>query len=257
MTIRHRCNQVQRFENWLRDQGTKLLDAQPCDIDRYLDDACAIEATTRSTYMAYLASFYRWAERGGLIERSPVALMERPKIPDRHPRPIDDDELTIALEEADPRMRAWLLLGRLQGMRVSSMARLTVEGIDRRNMRIRFWAKGDREHAMPLHPLVLAALDAYGLPESGFVFCKQSVGQGDRPLTANTISHYVNRFLRELGSDATGHQLRHAFITKLVENTGDIHTTAGLAGHRSIETTNGYAKAIAEKGRAAMRTLDL
>lgn len=256
LTIHHRHHQLRSFANFLADHRRRggLLAATDRDIDAWLD-AHDPSPSTRGVYMSYLAAFYRWAVKQGLLAANPVDRMDRPRPRQRLPRPIDDDELTIALSEADARMRAWLLLGRLQGLRVSSMARLRVEGVDRRSMTLRVWAKGNREHAMPLHDDVLRALDAYGMPRDGWVFTKETVGMEDEPLTPATISRYIGRFFRDLGSDATAHMLRHGFVTKVVSDTGDITVAADLAGHRSIETTKGYTKVLAERGRSAIAAL--
>lgn len=131
LTIQHRCHQVQAFENWLRRNRRRgLLAARPHDVEAWLDSK-TLSPSTRATYLSYLASFYRWGLRAGVTERNPLDLIERPKQPRRLPRPTDKRDLHAALEDADARMYAWLLLSSLQGLRVSSIARLTVEGVDR------------------------------------------------------------------------------------------------------------------------------
>lgn len=254
LTIRHRCSQVLAFRNWLTDHGRDLLDASDEDVQGWLDSR-KLDAGTRYTYLSYLRSFYRFAIRAGATKSNPIDLIEPPKRPRRLPRPTDDDDLAIAIEEAGPRMKAWLLLSALQGLRVSSIARLRVEGVDRRTMTLRVWAKGDKEHTMPLHPDVLRALDAHGMPTSGFVFTKRTPGCEHDPLSPSTVSRYIGEFFHRLGSPATAHRNRHHFVSAIVANTGDIALASELAGHESLQTTKLYAKVRAEKGREAMAGL--
>ncbi len=255
-TINTRCAQVLAFENWLYAKGATLETATSEHVESWLD-SLALAPGSRYVYLSILRAFYRFTLKTGLLRHNPIDMIEPPKRPKRLPRPVDADDFEIACDEADLRMRAWLLLTYLQGLRVSSIAKLRVEGIDRRNMTLRVWAKGDKEHSMPLHPQTLAALDAYGMPSEGWVFRKKTAGMEHERLSPSTVSRYIGQHYRRLGSDATAHQGRHRMCTDVVENTGDITLAAELAGHANVATTQQYVKVLAHKGRAALAGLSL
>lgn len=203
---------------------------------------------TRYTYLSLVGAFYRWAVRTDLIVANPVDKIERPRRARRLPRPTDDDDLALAFAYAEPRMRAWLCLTALEGFRCCEIARLRVEDVDRHHMRIRAFGKGSKERTIPLHESTLSALTVYGIPTSGFVFTKLS-GAG-QPLSPSTVSRYIGRFYRELGSTATAHQNRHWFATQVHAATGDLLVTRDLLGHATSVTSEQYAKLL--NGRAGI-----
>ena len=95
---------------------------------------------------------------------------------------------------------------------------------------------------------VLAELRTAGLPHNGWVFRRRDGGHG--PNAPWTVSHLANQHLADCGADATLHQLRHRFGSSLYKETRDLRLVQDLLGHRSPETTAGYA-AWDQRGAAA------
>ncbi len=60
---------------------------------------------------------------------------------------------------------------------------------------------------------------------------------GGELITNSSIEKRSHRFFRELGVSCTMHQLRHAYITKLVESDLTPKDVQYLAGHKDIHTT--------------------
>jgi integrase len=99
--------------------------------------------------------------------------------------------------------------------------------------------KGHGERTVPLSVFVLAELAAYGLPSSGYAFTRRDGQPG--PNAPWLVSHLANETLRESGTAATLHQLRHRFLTQCYRATRDLRLVQELAGHSSPVTTAGYA----------------
>lgn len=248
LTITHRRFRVAALADYLADRhGADILDATAELIEKFLDDA-DIAPQTRYTYIAYLSAFYTWAHKQGYVAGDPTALIERPKLPRRLPRPVDDDGLYDAIRYADPRMKAWLLLGAYQGFRCIEIARLRGEHVNPSRMTITAHGKGDKERTMALHPDTLEALRAYSLPRTGLVFERRGGG----PIQPSTISRYISRHLADIG---TAHQLRHWFGTETYEESHDLLLTQQLLGHASPATTAIYAQVSGERGRAVIGAL--
>lgn len=251
-TIEARRSRITAFELWLGKRGG-LLEATPDQINEWLD-GLPITPETRYLYLCHLNSFYRWAVRADLLGFNPVDKIDRPKRAQRLPRPIDDDELALALEYAEPRMFAWLRLASLQGFRCIEISRLRVEDIDRNSMSLRVLGKGDKEDVMPLHPMTLAALVRFGIPAAGFVFTKH---ESVDPFSPATVSRYIAGYLHSLGSEATGHRARHHFGTKIHALTGDLLLTRDLLRHASSQTSELYAKVTGDRGRDVLSRLSV
>lgn len=251
-TIEQRRNRLVNLTLWVTQHRRKLLlDVDRDDVNGWLD-SLGIQPQTRNGYLTCLGAFFRWAVREGHMRANPVDLIDRAKLPAYLPRPTPDDDLAIAFHYADPRMRAWLCLTALEGFRCCEVARLRVEDIDVTNMRIRAQGKGAKERVVPLHPVTLDALRAYGLPLAGWVFVKQD---SPHPFAENTISCYVAKFFRELGSTTTAHQNRHWFATMIHAQTGDLMVTRDLLGHASTATTEVYTKLLGSRGDDAVAAL--
>jgi integrase/recombinase XerC len=169
----------------------------------------------------------------------PTTPIEPPRVPKKLPRPIDDDNLDVALQMADPRMRAWLSLACFEGFRCMEIAQLRREDIHDSHspplIRV-IDGKGGKEAVLPLHPDVLDALRAYGMPESGPVF----LSSRGRPFAPATVSGYVAEFLHGLGLHDTAHRLRDWFGTKVYAKDHDLRVTQEMMRHSDPSSTAGY-----------------
>lgn len=233
-------------------------DPATCDrerLEKWLD-CCRLTARSRATYVGTLKAFFGWAIDTGHRVDDPTRGLRRPKTSKLIPRPIGTEDLRMALRMADPKMRAWLMLGAFAGFRAVEIAGLQRADILEAScppLLVVSHAKGGRERTVPLHPDVEAALRVYGLPGSGPVF-RMTSGKEYRP---QTISAYVARFFRGLGISATCHQTRHFFATRLYAETRDIRLVQEMLGHSRPETTAIYAAFSADEASDAVRNLTL
>lgn len=214
-----------------------LFDATTEDIETWLDGR-GITPQTRVTYISVFATFMRWCITNGLTNNKGALGLVKPKLPRRLPRPMPDDDILAALENANPRMRCILVLAALEGLRAKEVAMLRVEDVDWYGHKLMVEeGKGGKPRVVPLHEEAGTALRALPLPRAGWVFVKSN---GDH-LSPRTISMYVSRFMRSVGSGCTLHQLRHWFGTKTYESSRDLRLVQELMGHSSPVTTAGYA----------------
>jgi integrase len=77
------------------------------------------------------------------------------------------------------------------------------------------------------------------MPHSGWVFRRADGRPG--PNSPAVVSKVANTHLRDCGTDATLHQLRHRFASALYAQTQDLRLVQEMLGHASPETTAGYA----------------
>jgi integrase len=72
-----------------------------------------------------------------------------------------------------------------------------------------------------------------------------------------TIDKAIRRWVKraEIGKKISFHNARHTFATLSLTNGVDIYTVSKLLGHKSLETTEIYAKVIDEKKRQAVGML--
>lgn len=211
---------------------------------------------TRRHYISTLHSFYTWAIRARRTDWDPTVEVPMPRVPRTVPRPNSDDDLTMALQLADDRMRCWLLLGRLQGLRCKEIAGLRGEHVLWRSeppLLLIANGKGGHEGLVPLNEHVEAALKRYGLPARGWLFPRSD--DRARPLKAKTVQLYINRFLHDLGIADTAHQFRHGLGTDLWRRTHDLRLVQEVLRHADPATTAGYSAYDHGEAVAAVRWL--
>ena len=147
-----------------------------------------------------------------------------------------------------------LLLAAFAGLRVAEIAGLERDDVIETKGLIRVrHGKGDKERILPLHPDVLAALRVLPMPRNGPIFVRPRGGK----FPPNRMGVVISRYLRELGIDATGHQLRHWFATVVYARGHDIRVTQELLGHSDPSTTAGYISYSHVDAAAAVAALRL
>lgn len=214
-----------------------------------------ISAKTRNMWLSTLNSFYVWAVKNEVYPLTdagkpfnPVAEISKPRMHPRNPRPIPADNLKLALANADPKMLCWLKLAALGGLRCQEVAGVCREDVYVETMRLSIEkGKGDKQRWVPLHPDILAALEALPMPISGPLWDE----------TPASVSRKGNRFLHSLGVTETMHQLRHFFGTAIFRSSLDLRLTQELMGHSSPQTTAGYAAADISKASGVVDSLTI
>jgi site-specific recombinase XerD len=234
-------------------EGRSLLDATRDDIEHFLDQR-AIGARTRYAWISHLHSFYEWVIREEIGTKDPTARIIRPRLPRALPRPAVTEELRVAAEQADPQRRCWVLLAAYMGLRCQEIAGVRREDVLEAQGLLRIcMGKGGHERLVPLHPEVLSALRALPMPRAGWVFTRPRGGV----YPAAQLSHDFNIFLRNVGVDATAHQLRHWFGSTLYVQTHDIRLTQEMLGHASPATTAIYTAFDRHAAGEAIKAMSL
>lgn len=249
-TLIRRDISLRAFAKWL----TKPIEEVTADdIQRFLDER-NLTPNSRYGWLSTLHVFFLWARRHGHLLDDPTETIDRPKMHRGVPRPMADADLAAALAGATARMRAWLLLATHQGLRCMEIAGLkrddVLDALDPPMLRV--YGKGGREELLPLHPAVLEGLRQAGLPRSGFLFTRPQGGK----YPAAQVSREINEYLRRMGIDATAHQGRHWFGSRLYANTRDLRLTQEMLRHKDPKTTAVYTafnKPDAVKAISALR----
>ncbi len=229
---------------------TGLLDAGREDIECFLDER-DLGARARYAYISHFGTFYKAMIEDERTRMDPTALIRRPRQRAALPRPISDDDLAMAIQEAPPVIAAALCLAAYQGLRAKEIAQLQRDDILDTNAPPILHVvegKGGRDRVLPLHPEIMPALRRADLPKSGRVLQRPRGGG----FPSSGLSKLVNDYLHELGVDATLHQLRHWFGTKTYQATRDLRLVQALLGHSSPTSTAIYAQYAIEGAEPAV-----
>lgn len=245
-TVQQRQGRLLAFATTLAPRT--LADATRADVELWLGRPLAPES--RRAYRSHLRAFYRWCVEEGHLDADPTERVRPIRVPRGVPRPVSDTELGTALRLADRRMRCWLLLMALAGLRCMEVAALEPRDLLEMNtgpvLHLRV-TKGGRPAVVPAHALVVEALRAQPI-RNGLWWS----------VTPATVSATTNRHLRACGVGGSAHALRHYAATTWYAQSGhDLLTTAVLMRHARVDTTAVYARIADERPAKVVRGAQL
>jgi integrase/recombinase XerD len=238
---------LRAWATWLAEQGIQPLDAHRAHVElwaRGIEEAGRAPATV-ARRLAAIAGFYEYAVDEGLIDRSPVSRVRRPRVSNDSPRlGLDRDETTAflhAAEEGGARDYALACLLALNGLRISEALSLEVEdlGEQRGHRTVQLRRKGGKKQLAPLAPRTAEAIDRLiAGKEAGPVFSTRS----GRRLDRHAAQKVVRRLARQAGitKAVSPHTLRHAFVTTALDAGVPLRDVQDAAGHADPRTTRRY-----------------
>lgn len=243
--IDQRRRALRGLTRWLHKP---VMDITVDDLDLWQNEALAGRTTGRSrnNLITHVQEFYRWAHQQEHTTDDRGRRLVRAKAARLVPRPIGENSLSLALEQAPPRVRVMLYLAAYEGLRACEIARLRREDVRDNDSpeTIVVLGKGSKERVLPVSQRVLIELDAHGMPRRGPIFFLwTNQGPTSTPISPHRVSATCNAYLAGVGAGATLHQLRHRFATQALRMSGgDLRMTQELLGHSSPATTAIYTQ---------------
>jgi integrase/recombinase XerC len=213
-----------------------------------------LDPTSVARKLAAVRSFYRFLVRRGVVERNPAREV-------RGPRPARKLVGFLPIDETDALVGARALAGSARerdvailemlyatGLRVSELAGLDLESVDRDARTVRVLGKGRKERIVPYGVAAARALEAYlgrRATRSGPVFTRARGGR----LGVRSIRAVVGRAAAAAGVTrrVTPHTLRHTFATHLLDAGADLRVIQELLGHSRLSTTQRYTHVGADQ----------
>ncbi len=210
--------------------------------------------TSVARRLASLRSFYRFAQREGLVDSNPAKPLRNPR-PDRSlPHFLSTDEIGRLLNAPAVDMpmgfrdRAILETMYSAGIRVSEAVGMNDGDLNFEQGIVRVRGKGKRERLAPLGSYATRALRRWlkarrlAADEPSDETAPVFVNKFGRRLTTRSVARLLEKHLKAAGLDArtTPHTLRHSFATHLLDRGADIRSVQELLGHKSLVTTQIY-----------------
>lgn len=243
-TIGERAALINRLDAILSPHGADI--ASEPELTAFLGTA-GWSAETRATYYSHVTGFYRWAYAAGYTEFDASEGLPRPTVPQRVPRPTDDDTVAELLRRAAEPHLTRIVLAAFAGLRCCEIAAL--DRADISEDRIRAHGKGGKTRHVETHPFAWQHVREM---RPGPVTRNRA---GDRA-TARQVSTETWMYMhRKLQIPTHMHALRHWYATSLLEAGADVPTLMQLLGHVSMQTTAGYLLVTSARRRAAVTAL--
>jgi integrase/recombinase XerC len=213
-----------------------------------------LNAVTIRRKLAAVRGLFRFMQREGIVPVNVARLVRTPKAPIKlpevmtaeHANNLIDAVATNDLHRPHPtrdRVIFELLYG--CGVRVSELAGLNLDDLDRAEGWIRVRGKGRKERQVPLPGKAGEALERY-LDERPVVRDEPSVflNHGKARLTTRGIRGIVKLYAEALSDDPSlhPHSFRHAYATHLLADGADLRAIQELLGHARLSTTQKYTQ---------------
>ena len=217
----------------------------------YRDELIAVTIRRK---LAAVRGLFRFMLREGVIRINVAKLVRTPKAPKKLPEVMTAEQVNGLidgvgggkLERPFPaRDRAIFELLYGCGVRVSELAGLNLEDLDRTARWILVRGKGRKERQVPLPGKAAEALERY-LADRAVVPGEPAVFQNyrNRRLTIRGIHGIVKFYAIYLSGDSSihPHSFRHAYATHLLADGADLRSIQELLGHARLSTTQKYTQ---------------
>jgi len=255
---RHTCanyeDDIRRFGDWVAgSQGrSEWRDMTSHDLRRYVAVlSCAgLGGRSIARHLSAVRRFYDYLLREHLATDNPVLDVRAPKAGRRLPRVADVDQLSHLLDASpdDPLETRDLSMFELlysSGLRLSELAGLDLESVDRRGGEVRVLGKGGKERILPVGRRALEALEQWLAARPALADERERalfVSRRGERLSNRSIQSRLRRWGVKNGADQTlhPHLLRHSFASHMLESSGDLRAVQELLGHADISTTQIY-----------------
>ena len=230
-------------------------------------------AKTIRLYLTYFNQFGKWCETEGLLPTNPVEEIERPRLPQKLPKCLSEEECQKILDWTKnfpffykfERMRGVAIICTFlgTGIRKRELVNLKMEDVDmvRRELIVR-QGKGQKDRKIPFRPSLAKILEDYLKDRRRlkracpyfFTSLKQDTQMGD-----GVFKSLFPRIRKKAGIHFYPHLLRHTYATRMLESGFHVREVQELMGHASIETTAMYVTVTAQRLReqVALRGLDV
>jgi len=226
------------------------------DVRAYLDYLATCKSNsnaTRARKLAAVKSFFNYLVENEGLEINPAASIRSPKIPEKEPVYLTEEECICLLEaiarKGKPKVRerdmAMTVLFLHTGLRVSELTNLKLVNVDLDGGQIKITRKGNKEQYLHLNGETVSMLARYlakrPQARNGSVFVKANGNNLSRSYVYGLVRRYMK--LAGINKGKYGaHLLRHTFCTRLHQKGVDPFIIKELAGHKSINTTMRYVK---------------
>ena len=169
----------------------------------------------------------RWSEEAGYLERAPIPRRWLPRIQERPPDRLTDEEVAQVVIVPEPHGFV-CRLGLASGLRWGELVRAQAADVQAGVLTVGR-TKSGKLRRVPLPPEVLAEL-------------RTRVGRL-APFAERAASSFNRMVRRRSGVERFHvHQLRHTFACRWLEDGGSLAALQELLGHSTIVTTQRYAR---------------
>jgi integrase/recombinase XerC/integrase/recombinase XerD len=227
---------------------------QRSDVEAWLTarQAAGVQVNTRRSQLSALFGCLRFAQEQELPVATNIFRIPYPAPSQPLPRYLTDADYlslarTVFSSTASGSLRhtldrTWFLTLAHTGLRTCELLNLRLHDLDLSGQRLMIrGSKNYCDRVVFLTPALTTALSTY--------LCLRPSSEddhlwldGDKPLASSRVRYCVARWGKAAAVAVSPHRLRHTLATQLVNQGMPLSSVAKLLGHRSLNTTQHYAR---------------
>lgn len=228
---------------------------------------------TIATKISAIKKFFNCFE--DKLEKNPALYIKRPKIKDKEPVIVEDDEMRllflnvkngIGSHRARSHQKRYyirdmtiLYILSCTGIRIAPLVGLNIEDVDLEAKTITVTSKGDVTSVKPLNDEVYEWVEKYYNQritmnvETNALF----ISNQNRRINVRTVQAMIKKYSQGINKNISPHVFRKTFGTLVHQQTGDIKMVADLLDHSQIQTTSKYyVKSTQEKQKEILNNIN-
>ena len=254
--VRTLTSQLVLTWQWLVSQRrlSRWSDLQRSDVEAWLESRqeAGLAINTQCTQLTTLLGCLRFTCDQGIALPANIFRVQQPARPQPLPRYLPPDQHRRLLQtvseqtnHSSPRAaldRAWFLTLALTGIRISELLNLRLGDVDFANQRLFVRSAKTCQERVVFMTKTLTSTLAHYLTQRPTSHDDHLWMVADRPLSADQLYYRMHQWARTSGVLVTPHKLRHTLATQLVNQGMSLAAISKLLGHRSLDTTQHYAR---------------
>lgn len=211
------------------------------------------KARTIGKKLSAMRSFYKYMQRMGVIENSPLARIHNPKAAFPLPTFLRKNEIDALFDKViyPDGFKGLLDYTILQtfyhtGIRLSELIGLNIADVNIERCELKVTGKRNKQRIVPYGIELKDTLATYLSSRQALTDVADSkamfLGRTLKRITISQIRTIVNHYLSlvTMQKKKSPHVLRHTFATAMLNNGADLEAIKELLGHESITTTEIY-----------------
>ncbi|PLT29089.1 tyrosine-type recombinase/integrase [Peribacillus deserti] len=218
------------------------------DLKQYLiSNGDHLKPASLAHRIRFIKSLLRWAYEEGYLNHNPAAKIKEPKLGQRIPKFLSEQEIELLREVCySPMENALFEFMFSTGCRIGELAMLNKEHIDWSSRSAIVRGKGDKEREVYFNTRSDIWLKRYlddRQDQDSALFVTERCPH--RMSTAQ-IRYIIKRISKRaaFNKNIHPHQFRHSYATHLLNNGAPLEVIQTLLGHEKSETTRVYAHLI-------------
>lgn len=221
------------------------------------------DITTRSINrkVATLRKYFKFLLQSNMIEATPTARIQTPKVSKQLPVVVEEEKLSRMLDSNEifttdftgrrNKLIIELLFG--TGMRLAELLDITEADVNTYEGTVKVLGKRNKQRIIPLNKELRQLLQEYLVLKKNKIFANNSlkliVTDKGADAYAKMIYLIVQKYLNYISTQdkKSPHVLRHTFATSLLNKGADLNAIKDLLGHASLSATQVYTHNSVER----------